>query len=93
MQDCLQLPDLTPQAAIFGFLNTEEEFSLLQNHILLLFKLYIYNSRPSGILILNSLLAEIVKIMNIEKHLASSNQNKIIKYNKKWGKIETWISV
>ena len=39
--DCFHFPQLTPQTAIFGFHNIADTF-LIQNHILLLFKLDIY---------------------------------------------------
>ena len=39
--------DLTPQAAFLGFLNVDSELLLIQNHLLLIFKIYIYNSRRS----------------------------------------------
>ena len=37
-------PDLTLQAALFGFINESDNLNILQNHILLIFKLYIYQS-------------------------------------------------
>ena len=49
-QNSLVLPTLTPQTAIFRFLdftNSDSKFKkskLLINHILLIFKLYIYRS-------------------------------------------------
>ena len=41
----LHFPDLTPQAALFGFVNeSDNNLNILQNHILI-FKLYLYQSR------------------------------------------------
>ena len=40
--DCFHFSQLTPQTAIFGFHNIDNDTFLIQNHILLLFKLYIY---------------------------------------------------
>ena len=42
----LSLFNLTPQAAFLGFLDVDSKLLLIQNH-LLLFKIYIYNSRRS----------------------------------------------
>ena len=42
----LGFPDLTPQAALFGFINN---LNILQNHILLIFKLSVYQSRERGV--------------------------------------------
>ena len=39
--------DLTPQAAFLGFLDVDSKLLLIQNHLLLIFKIYIYNSRRS----------------------------------------------
>ena len=39
--------DLTPQAAFLGFLNVDSKLLLIQNHLLLIFKICIYNSRRS----------------------------------------------
>ena len=41
----LNLPYLTPQSAIFGFLDISNKDYLIVNHLLLLFKYYIYNAR------------------------------------------------
>ena len=48
--------DLIPQTVFLGFLNVESKPLLLQNHLLLIFKIYIYNSRRSESLILKSLI-------------------------------------
>ena len=48
----LDFPDLTPQAALFGFINeSDNNLNILQNHILLIFKLYVYQSRERVVLI------------------------------------------
>ena len=39
--DCFHFSQLPPQTAIFGFQNIENQ-NLIQNHIFVLFKLYIY---------------------------------------------------
>ena len=43
--DCFHFPQLLPQTAFFGFFNTYSNNLILENHILLLFKIYLYNSR------------------------------------------------
>ena len=42
----LSLYDLTPQAAFFGFTEKDLDNTILQNHLLLVFKIYLYKSRP-----------------------------------------------
>ena len=40
----LSLYDLTPQAASFGFLEKDLDDTILKNHLLLIFKIYLYKS-------------------------------------------------
>ena len=86
--DCFHFSQLTPQTAIFGFLNIDNDTFLIQNHILLLFKLYIYNARKHGFLSFNNFLNEISKIKNLEKRVAANNRNKCERFIKKWHRIE-----
>ena len=59
---------LTPQIAIFGFINgIENNVYKITNHILLNFKLHIYKSRERGTLELNRLINEIKKVKLLEK--------------------------
>ena len=84
----LSLPELLPQAALFGFYeNSEKDLLILNNHILLLFKLYIYREREKKDLSLEGLLSIIIKTKKIEKNVVTKNY-KIEKYNKKWKPIE-----
>ena len=57
--DCLHFSQLTPQTAIFRFNNIDNDTFLIQNHILLLLQLYIYNTRKHGFLSFNNFLNEI----------------------------------
>ena len=49
-------------ASFWGFLNVDLELLLIQNHLLLIFKIYIYNSRRSESLKIKSLIREITKV-------------------------------
>ena len=70
----ISLPILTPQTAIFGFINgIENSVYKITNHILLIFKLHVYKSRERGILELSRLINEIKKVKLLEK-----NQPKIM---------------
>ena len=78
----ISLPILTPQTAIFGFINgIENSVYKITNHILLIFKLYVYKSRETGTLELSRLINEINKVKLLEK----KNQPKIMKGN--WNSI------
>ena len=89
-QNNLILPTLTPQTAIFGFLDYTNNDSIfennkcLSNHILLIFKLYVYKSREKKLLNINNLIAEIQKIKRIEKEIALPNSKKTIAFTRKW---------
>ena len=89
-QNNLILPTLTPQTAIFGFLDYTNNDSIfennkcLSNHILLIFKLYVYKSREKKLLNINNLIAEIQKIKRIEKEIALPNSKKTIAFKRKW---------
>ena len=74
----------TPQNVIFGFwdLDTNEHFIL--NHLLLIFKMYIYSARTTGYLNISHLLIYIKGIKNTEKKLCENNAKRRKKFNKKW---------
>ena len=68
--DDFSLPILSPQTALFGFLDfSEHEDLFLFNHILLVFKLYLYKTREEKTLHLKMLLMNIVDVKRIEKKL------------------------
>ena len=56
---------------------------LLKNHILLLFKIYVYNSKKHEKISLKNLIRNITKVKNIEKEIAENNEKKVMLYNKK----------
>ena len=63
IQNNLILPTLTPQTARVSWLhkqwNISENNKYLSNHILLIFKLYVYKPREKNLLNINNLIAEI----------------------------------
>ena len=67
LKDDWTLLPLLPQAAIFGVLAFDCQSHLMQNHIFLISKLYIYHSRNNTFLSSTRLLKEISKIKNREK--------------------------
>ena len=70
------------------FYNIDNDSFLIQTHILLLFKLHIYNPRKYGFLSFNNFLNDISKIKNLEKRVAVNNWNKCERFRKKWHRIE-----
>ena len=73
----LTFPVLTPQTAILGLFNDSVSNIHLINHILLLFKLYIYKSRNKHRLNINELLANILNIKKLEKVTVFGNARKM----------------
>ena len=74
----LTLFDLTPQAAFLGFINVDSELLLIPNHFLLIFIIYIYNSKRSESLNIKSLIREITKVKNIEEKISINNKKKML---------------
>ena len=72
----LNTPVLTAQTVIFGLFNDSVSNIHLVNHVLLLFKLYIYKSRNKHRLNTNELLANILNIEKLEKVAAFGNAKK-----------------
>ena len=72
-----------PQSAIFGFLNYENNSDII-NHLHLVYKYYIFNSREHKKLSLEVLKKETVKIYNIEKQVCLNDFKKTRKFRKKW---------
>ena len=60
----------------------------MQNHKLLVLKLYTYKSRKNNFLSSTCLLKEFRKIKNIQKKVASVNEKKNFASKRKWEKIE-----
>ena len=88
----LNLSHLTPQSAIFVFLDISNKNYLIVNHLLLLFKYYIYNARDREDLVFEALMKNIKKIYDIEKNLADQDPHKKIKFLKKWQPVECALS-
>ena len=78
----LILLSLTPQTAILGLYNEVNNNYNLLSHILLIFKYYIYVSREKGILNIDILIANLMKIKKREKQISLVNSNKTEAYKK-----------
>ena len=61
----ISLPILTPQTAIFGFINgTENSVYKIKNQMLSICKLHVYKSRERSILELSRLIIQIKNVIN-----------------------------
>ena len=79
----INIPLSTPQSSILGIFDNNQHSELI-NHLLLIFKCYIYSTRNAKQLNFNNLVITIKKIKEIEKELTSSNKLKLLK---KWNPI------
>ena len=80
----LNFPGLTLQAVLFGLINeSDNNLNILQNHILLIFKLYIFQSRQRGVLNFNGLIKKVTKVKRLERKIASVCEKKTIQFNNK----------
>ena len=84
MVNVLQLPDLTPQSAIFVFLDIDREIYHTPNHILLIFRYYIFKARLVKKVNVYVFKIKIKRLQETEKKVSQNNQKKNLKYNKKW---------
>ena len=80
----LELPELENKFALLGFYEVAPDKIKLVNHILLLFKIYVYQARESGFLNLNALQSKIIETGKLEKTLAPEGSNSYHLYETKW---------
>ena len=85
----IALPALTPQSVIFGFTDVLDQNYIIVNHLLLIFKYNVYNSRVNNTLSFQSLKCAISQIKYIEQTI-SENDNKKRKISNKWKLIDSF---
>ena len=71
--DCFHLPQLLPRTAFFGFFNTYSNL-ILENHILL-FKIYLHNSRKLEKVTLRKFTRINMKVKDTEKERSGKGDN------------------
>ena len=74
----------TRQSAIFGFWALDMNEHLILNHLLLIFKMYVYNAKTIGYLNISHLLIFIKGIKDTEKKLCDNDAKRRKQFNKKW---------
>ena len=79
--DCCQcifdLPNLDPQSATLGFFEIDPDLITPLNHILLLYKHYIYSSRDSSKLSFADILKNIKQFFDLEKKYRQEMKGKL----------------
>ena len=74
----IKLTALCLQITILGYTNTDHRCFITQNLILLIFKFYEYKPRVSANLIFSASCHKLVKIKNLDKGTALTNQIKLV---------------
>ena len=92
LSDSLTVPSLTPQSAIFGFIDIENQNYIIINHLHLIFKYNIYKSRTYKSLNFLYLKSDIKKVINTEETISLKDQRKKERFFKKWEKIINLVS-
>ena len=82
------LPDLNPQSAIFGFTDILDHNYLLVNHLLLIFKYNLYNSRVNNTISFQDLKCVFSQIKYTEETISENDLNKKRKISNKWKLID-----
>ena len=67
---------MSPQIVTFGLMKSNDEFFLIQNMILMVFKLYVDKSKASSSINLNTFFHELIKVKHLEKGAAFNNKPK-----------------
>ena len=79
---------MSPQSAIFGLVEVDPDAFKILNHILSLFKYFVYNSRESQVLLFSKFLRNLQNVYSIEKRISQQSKRKKILFDKKWRKIQ-----
>ena len=75
-------------------IQTDTNKHLIFNHILLIFKMYIYTARTTGYLNIHHLLIYITSIKDTEKKLCEKNAKRRENFNNKWKNVlKNWLNV
>ena len=82
----MNIPFLTPQSAICGLYSLKENFHIV-NHLLILYKYFIYNARDNGKTSYANFKIVIKNTSNIERKLSENEPKKKQRYLKKWKKV------
>ena len=85
MRKDFDLPSLTSQNTILCFTNIIG--FIIINHLLLIFKYYVFKSRSNKHLSFLQLKTDIIKVKTLEEDLSNGDINKSKKFCKKWQKI------
>ena len=81
------IPDLTIKSAFIGFDDTSNINHILINHILLIFKIYVYSNRNANVLNFHAFIQKVISVENLERFSIDNNKRKSVFHANKWSVI------
>ena len=86
-QCSFDLPISNPQSAASGFFEIDPDLFVIFDHILSLYKYYIFPSRDSSKLSITALLKNIKNVFDLGKKISTETEGKTKAFIKKWSKM------
>ena len=83
----IKIPNLTVESAYLGFVNVCSNDYLFLNHLLLIFKMYVYANRSTKLLIIENSIHKIASIETLERVSINQNKYKSSFHSKKWNAV------
>ena len=83
----IKIPNLTVESAYLGFVNVCSNDYLFLNHLLLIFKMYVYANRSTKLLIIENFIHKIASIETLERVSINQNKYKSSFHSKKWNAV------
>ena len=81
------IPNLTVKSAFIGFSDIDNDNYILINHLLLIFKQYVYSKRNTNFLNVNAFIQQVISIENLERLSIDDNKRKSAFHSKKWSPV------
>ena len=78
------IPNLSIQSAFIGFADLHNDNYIFINHLLLIFKIYVYRKRNHNILNITCFIQKVASVKSLERFTIDHNKHKAAFHSKKW---------
>ena len=78
------IPNLSIQSAFIGFADLHNDNYIFINHLLLIFKIYVYRNRNHNVLNITSFIQKVASVESLERFSIDHNKHKAVFHSKKW---------
>ena len=78
------IPNLSIQSAFIGFADLHNDNYIFINHLLLIFKIYVYRKRNHNVLNITSFIQKVASVESLERFSIDHNKHKAVFHSKKW---------